>query len=57
MGCVFSKVEDDSYVYDTELPPIVKASSHQAVMSKSYFKQFVKRVDGSQDAGYTEILA
>jgi hypothetical protein len=57
MGCLLSKVEEDSYVYDTELPPVRRAGIHHAIMSPSYFKQFVKRDDGTPHAGYTEIIA
>ena len=57
MGCVFSNVEEDSYVYDTEMPPVKRAGTHHAIMSPSYFKQFVKRDDGLKDAGDAAILA
>jgi hypothetical protein len=70
MGCLFSygnATDDDSYVYETEMPnfnhvlepPVSrdksKSKSKKSVMSLAYFQQFVKR-DSGHDEAYNEIL-
>jgi hypothetical protein len=56
MGCLCSKVDStqDSYVYDTKKSSTAQKGIHQAIVSKTYFQQYMKR-DECHDA-YTEIL-
>lgn len=68
MGCIFSRgdaLQQDSYVYETEMPafskvrepPVLqsKEKGKASVMSSSYFQKYIKR-DTGHDAAYTEIL-
>lgn len=63
MGCICFKSppSEEPYVYDTDtqhyhtpydLPPL----KHQAIVSQSYFKHFVKQYRTEQDA-YTQIVS
>lgn len=63
MGCICFKpsTQEEPYVYDTEvqqyhtpydLPPV----KHQAIVSQSYYKQFIKQYRTEQDA-YTQIVS
>jgi hypothetical protein len=65
MGCLFSEPSQESYVYDEkqqyhtpyDLPLTNPAMSQkQSIMSQSYFKKFIKKYRGDQDA-YTQIVS
>jgi hypothetical protein len=67
MGCIFSKSEpsQESYVYDVDKQqyhtpydlPLTNPTmtQKQTVVSKSYFKEFIKKYRNEQDA-YTQIV-